>query len=77
MNEIEYLAGDEQDEEKTDRELSEEELKAVAGGKASAEGVIAANADANVDADAAANVDADAAADADRGALRDAQRSTR
>ena len=36
MNEIEYLTGDEQDEEKTDRELSEEELEAVAGGRKAA-----------------------------------------
>ena len=36
MNEIEYTLGDEQDEEKTDRELSEEELEAVAGGRKAA-----------------------------------------
>ena len=74
MNEIEYLAGDEQDEEKTDRELSEEELKAVAGGKASAEGVIAANAEANLDADAASLVERDAERDSESAALRDSDK---
>ena len=74
MNEIEYLAGDEQDEEKTDRELSEEELKAVAGGKASAEGVIAANAEANLDANADSLVERDAERDSQSAALRDSDK---
>jgi hypothetical protein len=63
MNEIEYLIGDEQDEEKTDRELSEEELAAVAGGRAGMRSVI--DADASAAAEAAANVAADADANAD------------
>jgi hypothetical protein len=74
MNEIEYLAGDEQDEEKTDRELSEEELKAVAGGKASAEGMIAANAEANLDANADSLVERDAERDSESAALRDSDK---
>jgi hypothetical protein len=56
MNEIEYLLGDEQDEEKTDRELSEEELEAVAGGGAMRSAI---NADASAAAKAAGNVAAD------------------
>lgn len=71
MKEIEYHFGDEQDEEKLDRELSEEELEAVAGGKASAEGMVAANAESNL----ASLVERDAERDADAAALKDADRS--
>ena len=77
MNDIEYLHGDEQDEEKTDRELSEEELEAVAGGRGMAEGVIAADVDADLEAAVNADQEKDIEKALDKDISKDQQRTLR